>query len=157
MYSSNKKHNIHSFVASFLTLDINLKYSCANLHVCICQYINKNIVNKNIIRCEHDPKLFKLNNELKNFFNNCSLIAKTRSGNNTIIPEIMDFRAIPCYLNYCIVKEIDFYIPTKDQLEYRKYFLNNNFIELSSIIFSPDRISLWINNGITNVDITNFG
>ena len=139
--SINKKLDVHFFVSSFLfNQNTNVKISKAEILRGINFYIKEN---KDILRIENDSKSFKIINELKNFFDNCRLIAKMR-GEDIIIPEIMKYVEIMKYLKYCIVKDTDIYIPNEEDLEYQKYFIDTVRDELYSIVLSPDRISSWI-------------
>lgn len=151
-FDINRKHDVHDFVLSFLSINTNVKISRCEMLRCIVLYSKKNV---DILIIENTFGSFKIIDELKIFFDNCKLIAKVR-GEDIIIPEVMKYIEIKEYFKYCIYKKSDiYYIPNEEDLKYQKYFIDNIRDELYSIVLSPDRISSWIHYGF-DVDLTRF-
>ena len=145
------KNNVHFFVSLFLSKDTNVKISTTEMMKYILLYISSN---KDILRVENDARFIKIINELKILFDNCSMIAKIR-GKDIIVPEVMHYNQIYSYLEFCFVKDTDFYILNEQDLEYKKNFFDTISDELYSVVLSPNRISSWVHLGL-DIDLTPF-
>jgi hypothetical protein len=130
----NKKVEVHYFVLEFLEMKSNTIFMSKSD---IFQGINSVLKNQEI----QQEKIFgpidnyiRITHKLKKFLENCQNIAYER-GIDLIIPDIYEHRHTLKYIEFCIVKEGDFF--NKIDLQQHKKLVDQLNME---IMLHPDNI-----------------